>query len=109
MKCLNIVKVFSDGEDTYIFGQLYEFLNSFAYKSIHSVNNVFVIWGIAGWFETQLGEIARGGGLSNPTILSYRNINSNLWNSIIEKERVLFCKNNDYLKIFKKVINLIFI
>lgn len=101
---LNIVKVFSNGEDTYIFGQLYEFLNSFAYKSIHSVNNVFVIWGIAGWSKTQLlGEIARGGwGLSNPTILSYRNINSNLWNSIIEKERVLFCKNNDYLKIFKK-------
>ena len=30
---LNIVKVFSSGEDTYIFGQLYEFL-SFAYKSI---------------------------------------------------------------------------
>lgn len=99
----NIVKVVTDMENTFIFGQLYELLGNLGYQYLDTLNYISIIWGIAGWSKTQLlGEIARGGwGLSKPKIIDNIILKNNLWNYFLEKEKILFCGNNDYLKIFQ--------
>lgn len=99
----NIMKVVTDAENTIIFGQLYEFLNQDVVRILRNVDSLSIIWGIAGWSRTQLlGEIARGGwGLSKPQLYN-SNVKSDLWGDFLKKEKVIFCGENDYLKIFKK-------
>ena len=103
IKKYNIVKVLSKDKHTIIFGQLYELLNKLDIDLSAHIRFVSVIWGVAGWSRTQLlGEIARGGwGISKSGYYDNKKDQNILWEHFLEKEKVIFCGENDYLKIFK--------